>query len=37
KKVKEKYDPLNIFTFPQGIGEFYNMDFTASNCCNLSW
>lgn len=21
KKVKEKYDPFNIFTFPQGIGE----------------
>jgi len=37
KKVKENYDPLNIFTFPQGIGEFYNMDFTASKCCNLSW
>lgn len=35
KRVKEAYDPLNVFTFPQGIGEFQNLGFTAPICCNL--
>lgn len=36
KKVKEKYDPYNIFTFPQGIGGSQRTDFAAPICCNLS-
>ena len=36
KKVKKKYDPFNIFTFPQGIGGLYGTDFTAPICCKLS-
>ncbi|MEY8353018.1 FAD-binding oxidoreductase [Lachnospiraceae bacterium 54-53] len=35
KKVKEAYDPLNVFTFPQGIGEFHNPGFSSSMCCGL--
>lgn len=36
KAVKEKYDPFNIFTFPQGIDEFHGPGFTAPKCCKLT-